>query len=77
MAVGKGLLHNDVALAQTYINPNSQNYIEAIRLIDDSYKQYEGKDSRLLNDSYRLMAYLKSKIPPKGKDERGAEFYYG
>lgn len=22
------------------------------------------------------MAYLKSKIPPKGKEEKGAEYYY-
>jgi hypothetical protein len=36
----------------------------------------DGKDGRLLNDSYRLMAYLKSKVPPKGKEEKGSEYYY-
>jgi hypothetical protein len=65
------LLYNDVGLAQAYINPNSQNYIEAIRILDEIYKQLEGKDGRLLNDSYKLMAYLKSKIPAKSKEERG------
>jgi hypothetical protein len=63
-------------LAQTYLNPSSQNYIESIRLLDEVYKQFEGKDARLISDSYRLMGYLKSKIPPKNKEDRGSEYYY-
>lgn len=59
-----------------YINANSQNYLEAKKLLDDAYKQLDGKDTRLLNDSYKLMAYLKSKVPPNSKDEKGADFYY-
>jgi hypothetical protein len=38
-----------------------------MKLLEEAYKQFEGKDSRLISDSYKLMGYLKSKIPPKGK----------
>jgi hypothetical protein len=64
-------------LAQTYLNPSSQNYLEAARLLDEAYKQFDGKDARIISDSYRLMGYLKSKIPPKNKEDKGAEHYYG
>lgn len=67
-ASGKSLYFNEISLAQSYLNPSSQNYIEAIRLIDEVYKHFDGKDARIISDSYRLMGYLKSKIPPKGKD---------
>lgn len=70
------MLHNEVALAQCYINPNSQNYLEAIKLLEECYKSIDGKDQKLLNESYKLMAYLKSKIPPRQKDEKNAEYYY-
>jgi len=76
LASGKGLIYNEIQLAQAYINPNSQNYVEAIKLLEETYKLLEGKDTRLVNDSYKLMAYLKSKVPPKTKDEKGPEFYY-
>ncbi len=33
LASGKGLLHNEIALAQCYINPNNLNYIESIKLL--------------------------------------------
>jgi hypothetical protein len=55
-------------LAQAYISPNSQNYIVAIKLLEDQYKLLEGKDSRMINDSFKLMAYLKSKVPSKAKE---------
>ena len=72
LAAGKGLYFNEISLAQTYLNPSSQNYGESIRLLDELYKPFEGKDSRIISDSYRLMGYLKSKIPPKSKDDKGA-----
>lgn len=70
LAVGKGLFHNDMALAQTYLNASSPNYLEAIKLLDDGYRSIEAKDARLLNDSYKIMAYMKSKIPVKKQEDR-------
>lgn len=68
LAVGKGLLHNDIALAQCYINPNNQNYLEAIKLLEECYKNAVEKGNKLFNDSFKLMGYLRSKVPPNGKD---------
>ena len=72
LAAGKGLPWNEISLAQAYINPNAVNYIEAIKVLEDTYRTFEGKDSRVLNDSFKLMAYLKSKVPPRTHDEKGA-----
>jgi hypothetical protein len=59
-----------MGLAQTYLNATSANYLEAIKLLDDGYRSMEAKDARLLNDSYKLMAYIKSKIPVKKQEDR-------
>jgi hypothetical protein len=40
LATGKGLPFNEISLAQTYLNPSSQNYIESVRLLDEVYKQF-------------------------------------
>ena len=60
---GRRLQYNEISLAQCYIHPNTQNYVEAIKLLDECYRSVDKQESRLFSDSYKLMAYLKSKIP--------------
>jgi RNA polymerase-associated protein CTR9 len=77
-AQGRRLLHNEIALAQCYLHPNTQNYLEAIKLLEDCHRNADAREERLLNDSLKLMAYLKAKVGSSGKqkDERTAEHYY-
>ena len=62
LAAGKGLLHNDFSLSQCYTHPVAQNYIEALRLLEDCHRTANKNEARTLNDSCRLMGYLKSKV---------------
>jgi len=75
LAVGKGLIHNDLYLAYCYTNPITQNYTEAIKMLEDCHRTANKHDARALNDSYRLLGYLKSKVP-RVKEDRAPEEYY-
>lgn len=67
-------MFNEIALAQVHVH--SQNYLEAMKILEEVFKNIDSKYSKMLSECLRFMGYLKSKIPPKQKEDKGAEDYY-
>lgn len=63
MAVNPHLLFVHLNLAQAYTNSAIPMYDEAIKLIDIVQRTIPPKYRRLLNETFRLQGYIKSKGP--------------
>ena len=61
--MNKNLPYVKISLAQAYINPS--NFVEAIKLLEEVFKSIPSKSRKLLNECYKTLAYVRSKVSLK------------
>ena len=61
-ALNPNLLFVHINLAEAYTNPSIPMYEDAIKLLDTVHKNIPQKHRRLLNETFRLQGYIKSKM---------------
>ena len=73
-ASNRGLLHNEVGLAQCYIQANMLK--EALEILENMSVKSNIKQLKLVSDIFKTIGYLQVKMQAKPLNENGPNFYY-